>query len=34
MIWDINTGYLKPLLSENPEEESTPDAGGSKSYGF
>lgn len=36
MIWDINTGYLKPLVSENPEEESTPetDAGGSKSYGF
>lgn len=22
MIWDINTGYLKPLVAENPEEES------------
>lgn len=20
MIWEVNTGYLKPLLSENPEE--------------
>lgn len=30
MIWDINTGYLKPLLSENPEETS----GGAKGYGF
>lgn len=38
MIWDINTGYLKPLLSENPEAESKPegskDAGGNKDYGF
>jgi replicative DNA helicase len=33
MIWDINTGYLKPLLSENPEEV-TEDAGGNKEYGF
>jgi replicative DNA helicase len=33
MIWDINTGYLKPLLSENPEE-ITEDAGGNKEYGF
>lgn len=32
MIWDINTGYLKPLVSENPEEESTP--GEAKGYGF
>ena len=22
MIWDINTGYLKPLLSDNPEEKT------------
>lgn len=38
MIWDINTGYLKPLLSENPEAESKPEegkeAGGNKDYGF
>jgi len=35
MIWDINTGYLKPLVSENPEEtddESTSDS--TKDYGF
>ena len=32
MIWDINTGYLKPLLSENPEAEDG--TGGSKEYGF
>ena len=43
MIWDINTGYLKPLLSEDPEEESKPtenkeaekqDSGKGKDYGF
>lgn len=39
MIWDINTGYLKPLVSENPEEESKPEdnkteSGGTKDYGF
>ena len=35
MIWDINTGYLSPLVSENPEEESTPDmANKTKEYGF
>ena len=42
MIWDINTGYLKPLLSENPEEETKPDdskgavedKGSTKDYGF
>ena len=36
MIWDINTGYLKPLLSENPEEstEVGEDKGGTKDYGF
>jgi replicative DNA helicase len=37
MIWDINTGYLKPLLSENPEEENNPSEGndaGAKDYGF
>ena len=46
MIWEVNTGYLKPLLSENPEE-STEDKkdekpngdqkkenGGKKDYGF
>ena len=33
MIWDINTGYLKPLLSETPEETSSAD-NESKSYGF
>lgn len=37
MIWDINTGYLKPLLSDNPEEtveaENT-ENGGKKDYGF
>ena len=22
MIWEVNTGYLKPLLSENPEEST------------
>ena len=33
MIWDINTGYLKPLLSENPEEDSSKD-NSAKSYGF
>jgi replicative DNA helicase len=39
MIWDINTGYLKPLLSENPEEKTgtaadKPKRGGAKDYGF
>ena len=33
MIWDINTGYLKPLLSENPEE-TLDEAGSNKEYGF
>ena len=34
MIWDINTGYLKPLVSENPEEISEEGSGGNKEYGF
>lgn len=42
MIWDINTGYLKPLLPDNPEEKTTKceekeakaDKGGKKDYGF
>ena len=36
MIWDINTGYLKPLVSENPEEETDTEEnkGGAKDYGF
>lgn len=43
MIWDINTGYLKPLISENPEEKteaakekekSGKAEGGKKDYGF
>lgn len=43
MIWDINTGYLKPLLADNPEEktgeakdkpEDGEKAGGKKDYGF
>lgn len=43
MIWDINTGYLKPLLSGNPEEktgeakdnpEEGKKEGGKKDYGF
>lgn len=33
MIWDINTGYLKPLVSENPEEVTNPDES-CKDYGF
>ena len=33
MIWDINTGYLTPLISENPEEE-TKTGGSTKEYGF
>lgn len=44
MIWEVNLGYLKPLLSDNPEE-STEDGkesgkpeeenkGGAKDYGF
>ena len=35
MIWDINTGYLTPLVSENPEEESTQvGSTTAKDYGF
>ena len=44
MIWEVNTGYLKPLLSENPEEstedkkddkpDGEKDKGGEKDYGF
>lgn len=43
MIWDINTGYLKPLLADNPEEktgaakdkpEDGKKEGGKKDYGF
>lgn len=42
MIWDINTGYLKPLLPDNPEEktgksegkEAEAGKGGKKDYGF
>lgn len=34
MIWDINTGYLKPLVSENPEEEDGEQADSNKDYGF
>lgn len=43
MIWDINTGYLKPLLPDNPEEktgaakdkpEESKKEGGKKDYGF
>jgi len=39
MIWDINTGYLKPLI-ENPEKEDgakegeEKTEGGTKEYGF
>jgi replicative DNA helicase len=34
MIWDINTGVLKPLI-ENPEkEEGEKQEGGTKDYGF
>lgn len=37
MIWDINTGYLDPLIKaeDNPEAESgTGSAGSTKDYGF
>ena len=34
MIWDINTGYLKPLVSDNPEEEDGPAGNVGKDYGF
>jgi len=36
MIWETNLGYLKPLVSENPEAEDTPkeENGGNKDYGF
>ena len=40
MIWDVNTGYLEPLVKENPEEVTKPEKkedsgkGGTKDYGF
>ena len=34
MIWDINTGYLSPLVNENPEEVTNNNAGSIKDYGF
>lgn len=41
MVWDINTGYLDPLVKDNPQEETKPDgkeekeeSGGVKDYGF
>ncbi len=41
MVWDINTGYLDPLIKDNPQEETEPDgkeekeeSGGTKDYGF
>ena len=42
MIWDINTGYLEPLVKkeDNPESTEAPKAeetekdGGVKDYGF
>lgn len=37
MIWDINTGYLDPLIKkeDNPEaEDDSKDKGGNKDYGF
>lgn len=40
MIWDINTGYLDPLIKkeDNPEAETNTDGtenkGGNKDYGF
>ncbi len=44
MIWEVNTGYLKPLLSEKSEEstedkkddkpDGEKDKGGEKDYGF
>ena len=42
MIWDINTGYLNPLISENPEDSNQTknkegeqeSKGGNKDYGF
>lgn len=40
MIWDINTGYLEPLVKDNPEEKTTSkdnsenEKGGTKDYGF
>ena len=38
MIWDINTGYLSPLVSENPEEVTKDgeqfSTGNNKDYGF
>lgn len=40
MVWDINTGYLEPLVKkeDNPEKEDNKEAekkeGGVKDYGF
>lgn len=36
MIWDINTGYLDPLVKteDNPEAEISADNGNNKDYGF
>lgn len=34
MIWDINTGYLTPLVSENPEESNAEGSNNAKDYGF
>ena len=42
MIWDINTGYLEPLVkkedtpesAEEPKAEETEKDGGVKDYGF
>lgn len=34
MIWDINTGYLSPLVTENPEESDDEVGGSNKDYGF
>lgn len=40
MVWDINTGYLDPLIKDNPQEETQPEgkeekeSGGVKDYGF
>lgn len=37
MIWDINTGYLEPLVRDNPEEKTgdeKPESKEKKDYGF
>lgn len=35
MVWDINTGYLEPLIKDNPQEETKPEDGKEeKDYGF